>query len=58
MEAKGIKASETIGDNWTDLVDESGDGSLTSPCGVWSVSIEQHTVDGHSSFNDDASDSE
>jgi len=31
---------------------------LTSPCGVWSVSIEQHTVDGHSSFNDDASDSE
>ena len=49
MEAKGIEVTEKVGDNWTELVDESGDGGLTSPCGAWSVSIEQHIMDGHTS---------
>jgi hypothetical protein len=57
MKAKGISVRELIGGDWTVLIDDSGCGGLTSPCGSWSVSIERHTID-HCEADSDATESE
>jgi hypothetical protein len=41
MKAKGIRVREQVGGSWTELIDDSGVGGLSSPCGAWSVSIEK-----------------
>lgn len=49
-----------VGGSWTELNDFSSSrevGDLTSSCGCWSVSIEDHTIDEYDS-DDDASESE
>jgi hypothetical protein len=57
MKAKGISVRELIGGDWTVLIDDSGCGGLTSPCGSWSVSIERHTID-HCEADSDATESD
>jgi hypothetical protein len=56
MKEREVDVRKQVGDNWSKLVDTSCFGDLTSPCGTWLVSIEQHTVDAEID-NDDTSES-
>jgi hypothetical protein len=57
MKAKGFRVRELVGGDWSELIEDSGVGGLSSPCGSWSVSIEHHTID-HYEVDSDATESE